>query len=1191
MRPLELQVEGINSFKEKQTIDFEELTADGFFGIFGPTGSGKSTVIDAVCLSLYGKVHRGGRKCRFINNTCKSAYASLKFAVDFGENEGKVYRIERTFRYAKNDDVKQTVNLYAVSAEGAESLLTAEAEAAETLIEQLIGFKYSEFTVCSTLASGTFNALITGARKEQVALVSSFFGLSRYGAGVVSKITEKIQNEEKEIYALQARIDAFGDISKESIAQRNEEIAEKKAELKQLNADIKTFAAAVDKSKNILENRRRVEAIDEALKQYDEKKLTVEESREALKKAIKVGEIMPKLQDMLAKQKKVLEFSAGLKSLNESLKEKSQYEISEYKKYEDLKEDVYNQVLALQSRKDRFEIIKDDVRRMEELKTLGQNIEEEYAELNKELDKKITERESLSELLAKSEKFIESLGDDISTVSVSPEAVKAISFARDVEIERNCYANQLKEVERKLDSIGYTRADLQNRIKAVSQEAAANQTALDKANEKIQDIYGAEAGRNEILCRMANDNVARHKAVEMAKHINNNIKALRRQNEINLQKIDEYREGSSRAKDLRESADADMKKIKEAFEKTSSDREEYLGSKNFLNLVINELNMGDTCPICHNTIQTLVKDPDASVPLETFDEQIRTLKRKLAQSTAKFEDADVVKSELDARADELSGLIEVNNNKIIFYQKERDKIISEYIDVKPDDNIDFDNILRYSDEQISVLQKLVDEANQKEKSVFAAEKILERYSTELAAVNVQEEDLKKEHEQISARIGELNMQYFKYEEVLKDTSARSISDIIIENDGKKEKTMIKLSEQKEIKQMCLLHIKELDGEISEIKVKINSLAGMSESYEKERKDIDGRIAGAIPDGSSVEKEQAVCQEKINALLISEQRQRAKYEEITRLIKLIDAKLAEQHAMYRIMRQDLNAKKKEGMLLIKQHGFESVNDMKRSYLSPEAIESLDNDIKVYDREISKLEKEKESITKEIAGFTLSDEELQNAGALLAENEQKAEQLNRELMLKESGIEEFKGRGKIAAELKAKIAECQTRIKKLNRLNDLVGDGKLLDYVAEDYIQLIADNASKMLFKLSGGRYTLIYEEDFVVIDSASEDVRRDVVSLSGGESFLISISIALAFSTTLAKAYNKPLSFIFLDEGFGSLDGELLSSVAENLQQLSGKNLTIGVISHMKELQDKTPVKLILTPPAGNKGSKISILNG
>ena len=82
MRPKLLEIEGLQSFREKQTIDFDSLGETGLFGIFGPTGSGKSTVLDAITFVLYGKVKRAERGTQGIINTgWKTARVSFTFEL------------------------------------------------------------------------------------------------------------------------------------------------------------------------------------------------------------------------------------------------------------------------------------------------------------------------------------------------------------------------------------------------------------------------------------------------------------------------------------------------------------------------------------------------------------------------------------------------------------------------------------------------------------------------------------------------------------------------------------------------------------------------------------------------------------------------------------------------------------------------------------------------------------------------------------------------------------------------------------------------------------------------------------------------------------------------------------------------------------------------------------------------------
>jgi exonuclease SbcC len=82
VRPIQLTIAGLHSFREKQTISFQELSDAGVFGIFGPTGSGKSTILDAMTLALYGIVGRAPKgKQGILNHAEKSLFVSFQFQI------------------------------------------------------------------------------------------------------------------------------------------------------------------------------------------------------------------------------------------------------------------------------------------------------------------------------------------------------------------------------------------------------------------------------------------------------------------------------------------------------------------------------------------------------------------------------------------------------------------------------------------------------------------------------------------------------------------------------------------------------------------------------------------------------------------------------------------------------------------------------------------------------------------------------------------------------------------------------------------------------------------------------------------------------------------------------------------------------------------------------------------------------
>ncbi len=104
------------------------------------------------------------------------------------------------------------------------------------------------------------------------------------------------------------------------------------------------------------------------------------------------------------------------------------------------------------------------------------------------------------------------------------------------------------------------------------------------------------------------------------------------------------------------------------------------------------------------------------------------------------------------------------------------------------------------------------------------------------------------------------------------------------------------------------------------------------------------------------------------------------------------------------------------------------------------------------------------------------------------------------------------------------------------------------------------------------------------------MRRDCSSLSGGETFLTSLALALALSTKIQLKGDTSMEFFFLDEGFGTLDVETLDTAMTALENLHTENLSVGIISHVEEIKNRVPIKLMVSSPEpGVSGSKVKIV--
>ncbi len=144
------------------------------------------------------------------------------------------------------------------------------------------------------------------------------------------------------------------------------------------------------------------------------------------------------------------------------------------------------------------------------------------------------------------------------------------------------------------------------------------------------------------------------------------------------------------------------------------------------------------------------------------------------------------------------------------------------------------------------------------------------------------------------------------------------------------------------------------------------------------------------------------------------------------------------------------------------------------------------------------------------------------------------------------------------------------------------------MANEYLEEITYAASSTLLRLSSGAYGLKYKEEFFVTDNKNGGAERSVNTLSGGETFLVSLSLAFALSAAICAKSDRPIEFSFLDEGFGTLDADLVETVLDSLEKLKSERFSIGIISHIKELKERINCKILVAGATETEGSRVEI---
>nr|WP_242568692.1 SMC family ATPase [Clostridium botulinum] len=178
MKPKKLVIKGLNSFIEKQEIDFETLVNRGLFGIFGPTGSGKSSILDAITMALYGDIARDSTQ--FINLDTDSLFVSYEFQIASGAKREN-YIVSRTVKRDKKGGYKTTAARLIKNTYEEEEIIADKPRDIQKNIESIIGLTAEDFTRSVVLPQGKFSEFLKLSGKSRRDMLERIFGLEKYG--------------------------------------------------------------------------------------------------------------------------------------------------------------------------------------------------------------------------------------------------------------------------------------------------------------------------------------------------------------------------------------------------------------------------------------------------------------------------------------------------------------------------------------------------------------------------------------------------------------------------------------------------------------------------------------------------------------------------------------------------------------------------------------------------------------------------------------------------------------------------------------------------------------------------------------------------------------------------------------------------------------------------------------------------
>lgn len=331
-----------------------------------------------------------------------------------------------------------------------------------------------------------------------------------------------------------------------------------------------------------------------------------------------------------------------------------------------------------------------------------------------------------------------------------------------------------------------------------------------------------------------------------------------------------------------------------------------------------------------------------------------------------------------------------------------------------------------------------------------------------------------------------------------------------------------------------------------------------------------------------------------------EKKKSNLEEINEKIEALKLHQVTFNALY----SNLEGKEKE--VVIKQKEFreskrhyEELAENRRSLLSGKGVEEVQEELKSGEKQLND-EKEKfrlkkdellrtvsltqgqlDQLQKQIKELEGQKKELWEVQDLSEEirKEEEIRKANNETLIKvKTQIELDKKNRELKRNLQQQLKKKNAIAEKWAKLDSLFGssDGKRFKVIAQGYtLKLLLIHANKHLSYLAD-RYRLQQVSNKLtlqVVDRYMLDEVRTVHSLSGGESFLVSLALALGLSSLSGRNLN--VDSLFIDEGFGSLDSETLNLAMEALEQLQLQGRKIGVISHVQEMSERIPTQIQL----------------
>ncbi|MGJ0329885.1 hypothetical protein NG755_09265 [Aliarcobacter cryaerophilus] len=1190
MKILKIKSLNINSLKGEFEVDFEKFLKDeSLFAITGPTGAGKSTILDVITCALYGRTARLTNPNELMSRHTGECLCEVEFEV-----KGKVYVSSWSQKRARksSDGAFQSAKMEISEVESGK-VLESYLSKVPKYIEDLSGLDFDRFIQSMMLAQGSFDAFLKAKENERSSLLEKITGTQIYKQ-ISQEIYQTYTSKNDEIKLDENLLGNIELLSNEVVNEKTLILNNSKAQKLELD----TKGNELKKVINWLENLQKLEADNtKYIQEFEKITLEKENKKEDFvkldlaNKALNVQPIyqeknsltqiinqdkekLEKLQKELNELKNQLELKT-----NESLKTKD--ELDKEKVSFDINSKKLQEVRTLQTK------IESKLQNIKELENRIISQNERKTKLNEDLKVLKTNQEKIENELKNINDYLiknkndELLKEEISLISKNVDDYKDI-------------VKLLNQIEEKLQNNSLNEKTLQESFTKTKKEFDEIKLLFDAKDKEYKELELKTSNFNQ----NETNNRDRLKSIEKL-----------------IISIDEYKrllESILKEENIISSSKDESKTIKTNIEeKTKLINEiqthiQTLNDKREAELLIAKyesdrvnLKKGEECFLCGSKEHPFVNhkisvstDETTSIiaqKKQIFDEEnkaLRTIELNLSKLETKVESSTLELNKLSKSKEEIEQLFSSFNFILEEHSKtnlEEEKQLLEE---------ELKNIIKTRDEKEKVLiqrDNLQKELNTKQTLVSQNEQ--ELYKLKSSIEQLQNEQTQNTSKKQSLE-EELSKVYSKYELVFDEKFEENFKilvakkDSFIKNETSKKDLDTKL-------QSLIVQIKELDTKIISIESSLKTDAEQLSKISTETIELQTQ-SKAILDVSDLnifEKEITnkfnTISEKYNSLSKELVNLNSKNESLnTQIIELNQKQINDNTKLEEII-QNFNK-------ALIENSFISKEEFEKALLSKEQKDVLSLMCKALDEKYNQIQTLKTDTEKKLSEqkklnltdkeFQTLNDELKELQTIIDELQKSIGSLEKELEINASNMKKHEDKIK---ELEKKKEAFKVWIK----LNEMIGSAsgdKFAKFAQGITLDQLIYLANKHLQILSP-RYELQRSSDssklleIEIIDGFQGDVVRPVSTLSGGESFIVSLSLALGLSALASQKIS--IDSLFLDEGFGTLDSDSLELALNALNQLQSSGKMVGVISHVEALKERIPLQIRVMP----KGDGTSVL--